>query len=67
LRKPSSADVTALSAAVAFEISRDKLRELMRSYPLLLVELYELATRREDEIRAATSDETMAADDTILV
>jgi hypothetical protein len=48
-------------------ISRDKLRELMRSYPLLLVELYELATRREDEIRAATSDETMSADDTILV
>ena len=52
LRKPSSADVTALSAAVAFEISREKLRELMRAYPLLLVELYELATRREDEINA---------------
>jgi cAMP-dependent protein kinase regulator len=67
LRKPSSADVTAISAAVAFEISRDKLRELMRAYPLLLVELYELATRREDEIRAATSDETLSADDIILV
>jgi hypothetical protein len=39
----------------------------MRQYPGLLVELYELATRREDEIRAASGDEVLSADDTVLV
>lgn len=67
LRRPASADVIAMHPSVAFEITREQLRTLMRRYPPLLVELYELATRREDEIRAAADDVTLEADDTVLV
>jgi cAMP-dependent protein kinase regulator len=68
LRKPASADVIAMHPTVAFELSRDKLRTLMRKYPALLVELYELATCRDEEFRAATSsDETLDATENVIL
>jgi cAMP-dependent protein kinase regulator len=67
LRRPASADVVAMYPTVAYELTRENLRKLMRSYPSLLVELYELATRREDEIRAASAEDSLAADAEILV
>jgi CRP-like cAMP-binding protein len=67
LRRPANADVTALHATVAYEISREALATLMRAHPALLVELYELATRRDDEIRAATDTEVIDAEDLVLV
>jgi cAMP-dependent protein kinase regulator len=67
LRRPASADVTALYPTVAYGISREKLKALMRRYPPLLVELYDLATRRDDEIRATPSEETALTADDILV
>ncbi|HEY6880969.1 MAG TPA: cyclic nucleotide-binding domain-containing protein [Polyangiales bacterium] len=67
LRRPASADVTALYPTVAYGLSRDKLKSLMRSYPALLVELYDLATRRDDEIRATPSEETPLTADDVLV
>ncbi len=67
LRKPASADVIASYPTVAYEITRDALFTLMRKHPPLLVELYQLATRRDDEIRAATESELLTADDLVLV
>ena len=67
LRRPATADVMAMYPTVTYELSRDNLRTLMRSYPALLVELYELATRRDDEIRAVSEEESLAADAEILV
>lgn len=67
LRKPASADVIATHPVVAYEITRDALFTLMRKHPPLLVELYQLATRRDDEIRAATDTELLTADDLVLV
>ncbi len=67
LRRPASADVTALYPTVAYGLSADKLQELVRKYPPLLVELYELATRRDDEIRATLAEETALTADDILV
>jgi CRP-like cAMP-binding protein len=68
LRKPASADVIAVHPTVAFELSRDKLRALMRKYPALLVELYELATFRDDEMRAAIgTDETLDVGDAVIL
>jgi cAMP-dependent protein kinase regulator len=67
LRRPASADVGALYPTVAYEISREALPALVRAHPLLLVELYQLATRRDDEIRAATDTEVLAAEDLVLV
>jgi cAMP-dependent protein kinase regulator len=67
LRRNASADVIAMFPTVAYEISRDALTPLMRAHPMLLVELYLLATRRDDEIRAATETEVLTADDLVLV
>jgi cAMP-dependent protein kinase regulator len=67
LRRPASADVTALHPTVAYEIGREALLTLMRAHPPLLVELYQLATRRDDEIRAATDSEVLAVEDLVLV
>jgi CRP-like cAMP-binding protein len=67
LRRVASADVTALYPTVAYGIDRDKLKALMRTYPALLVELYDLATRRDDEIRATPSEVTTLTADDILV
>ena len=73
LRRPASADVTALYPTVAYELSSDKLRTLMRTYPALLVELYALATRRDEEILAADEEamrlsdvSTLSADDILV-
>jgi cAMP-dependent protein kinase regulator len=66
LRRPSNADVTALYPTVAYELSREQLHALMRAYPALLVELYELATRRDEEVRAEISDEALSADDILV-
>jgi CRP-like cAMP-binding protein len=67
LRKPASADVIASYPTVAYEITREALFTLMRKHPPLLVELYQLATRRDDEIRAASESELLTADDLVLV
>ena len=67
LRRPATADVMAMYPTVAYELTRDSLRTLMRAYPALLVELYELATRRDDEIRAVSAEESLTADADILV
>lgn len=66
LRRPANADVTALYPTVAYGLSREKLKSLMRTYPGLLVELYDLATRRDEEIRANPGDEALAADDILV-
>lgn len=66
LRRPASADVTALYPTVAYEITGDRLAALMRLYPPLLVELYDLATRRDEEIRAYAGDDTLSADDILV-
>jgi cAMP-dependent protein kinase regulator len=66
LRRPASADVIALYQTVAYELARDNLVRLMRKYPALLVELYDLATRRDEEIRAATGDEALSAEDILV-
>ncbi|MDB4990245.1 MAG: cAMP-binding protein [Myxococcaceae bacterium] len=66
LRRPASADVFALYPTVAYELSADKLQQLMRVYPALLVELYDLATRRDEEIRATEGSEALSADDILV-
>lgn len=68
LRREATADVVALHPTVAIEITADKLRQVMHDHPGLLVELYDLATRREEETRSLVDeDEVLDADDVILV
>ena len=42
---------------VALEMTRDRLHEAMRHFPMLLVTLYEMATRRHAETTELTSSE----------
>ncbi len=65
LRRPSAADAIALYPTVAYALSREKLSQLMRVYPALLVELYDLATRRDEEIRATTI-EALSTDEILV-
>jgi len=65
LRRPANADVTALYPTLTYELTRELLTTLMRGYPPLLVELYDLATRRDEEIRAAT-DDALATEDILV-
>ena len=67
LRKHASADVIAMYPTVTYEITREALPQLVRAHPPLLVELYQLATRRDDEIRAVTETEVLTADELVLV
>lgn len=66
LRRPASADVTALYPTVAYGLSQDKLHRLIRKYPQLLVELYELATQRDEEFRAVDEGEALSAEDILV-
>lgn len=67
LRRPATADVMAMYPTIAYELSRERLHALMRTYPALLVELYEFATRRDDETRAVSEEESQAVGAEIIL
>jgi cAMP-dependent protein kinase regulator len=67
LRRPATADVVAEHPTVALELRRDRFQEAIRQHPTLLGELYELATRREEETRTVVAQEALDASDFVLV
>ncbi|MDW8247294.1 MAG: cyclic nucleotide-binding domain-containing protein [Sandaracinaceae bacterium] len=67
LRQPATATVCAIFPTVAFELSRDRFREVIRKYPALLAELYELATSRAEELRSVVAQEAAQVDDIVLL
>lgn len=67
LRRPATATVHALSAAVALELTRDGFAEAIRAYPTLLGELYQLATNREEETRTVIGQEVLDLSDVVLL
>ncbi len=67
LRRPANADVVASHPTVALELRREQFNELIQSHPTLLGELYELATRRDDEMRSVVAQEALDATDVVLL
>ena len=67
LRRPATAKVTAATPTVALHLSRDQFHEAIREHPTLLGELYDLATRREEETRSVVAQEALDVDDIILL
>lgn len=67
LRRPATADVVAAHATVALELTRDKFQEAIKAHPSLLSELYEIATRREQETRSVVAQEALDIEDVVLV
>ena len=67
LRRPATATVTASHPTIALHLARAKFQEAIREHPTLLSELYELATKREEETRSVVAQEALDADDVVLV
>jgi cAMP-dependent protein kinase regulator len=67
LRRPSSADVVAVHPTVTLFLSADKFMPLIREHPAILVELYQLAIRREEETTGLVAQEATTADDYVLI
>jgi cAMP-dependent protein kinase regulator len=67
LRRPATADVIAEYPTVALELRRDRFQETIRAHPTLLGELYDLATRREEETRSVVAQEALDASDFVIV
>ncbi len=67
LRRPATADVVAVHSTVALQLTREKFQEAIKQYPALLTELYELATKREEETRSVVAQEALDVSDVVLL
>ena len=67
LRRPAMADVTAIHPTVALKLSRDRFHEVVRDYPGLIGELYELAIKREAETNSLVAQQALEAEDFVIL
>lgn len=67
LRRPATADVVATHQTVALELTREEFQSAIKEHPELLSELYELATKREEETRTVVAQETLDVEDVVLL
>jgi cAMP-dependent protein kinase regulator len=67
LRRPASADVIAIHPTVTLLLPRERFLEAVRAHPQVFVDLYELATRRDEETSGVAALEAADLDDSILV
>jgi CRP-like cAMP-binding protein len=66
LRRPATADVIATHQTIALELTRDRFHEAIKEHPTLLRELYELATKREEEMRTVVAQEALDVEEVLL-
>jgi cAMP-dependent protein kinase regulator len=67
LRRPANADVIAHHPTVTLLLPRERFLEAMRAHPQMFVDLYELASRRDEETSSVAGLETSDLDDSVLV
>lgn len=67
LRRPAMADVTATHLTVALELQRDQFQAAIKEHPGLLGELYDLATKREEETRTVVAQEALDVEEIVLL
>lgn len=67
LRKPATATVMAEHETVVLALAREKFHDVIREHPALLTELYELATKREEETRSVIGQASVDAADFVIV
>ncbi|HEX6765149.1 MAG TPA: cyclic nucleotide-binding domain-containing protein [Polyangiaceae bacterium] len=67
LRRPAIADVIANHPTVTLFLPRDRFLQAVRAHPMVFVDLYELAARRDDETSAAAELEAANLDESVLV
>lgn len=67
LRRPANADVIAHHPTVTLLLPRERFLDAVRAHPQVFVDLYELASRRDEETSAVSGIETVDLDDSIMV
>ncbi|HEX6272467.1 MAG TPA: cyclic nucleotide-binding domain-containing protein [Polyangiaceae bacterium] len=67
LRRPAIADVVANHPTVTLYLPRDRFLEAVRAHPMVFVDLYEVAVRRDEETSAVAELEAASLDESILV
>ncbi len=67
LRRPATADVVATHRTVALELTREQFQGAIKEHPTLLSELYELATKREEEMRTVVAQEPLDVEEMVLL
>jgi len=67
LRRPANASVIAQHPTVTLLLPRERFLEAVRAHPQVFVDLYELATRRDEETASVAGLETVDLDESILV
>jgi len=67
LRRPATADVVATHPTVAMELKHEQFQEAIREHPSLLGELYDLATKREREMRSVVAQEALDVEEVVLL
>jgi CRP-like cAMP-binding protein len=67
LRRPAIADAVAHHPTITLFLPRERFLETMRAHPKVLVDLYELAVRRDEETASAALSQASELDDSVLV
>jgi len=67
LRRPANASVIAQHPTVTLLLPRERFLEAVRAHPQMFLDLYELATRRDEETASVAGLETVDLDESILV
>jgi cAMP-dependent protein kinase regulator len=67
LRRSANADVIAVHPTVTLLLPRERFLEAVRAHPQVFVDLYELASRRDEETSSVAGLEAADLDDSILV
>ncbi len=66
-RRPAIADAVANHPTITLFLPRDRFLKTVRAHPMVFVDLYEVAARRDEETSAAAELEATDLDDSILV
>jgi len=67
LRRPANADVVANHPTITLLLPRERFLDAVRAHPQVFVDLYELASRRDEETSSVAGLEVSDLDDSILV
>jgi cAMP-dependent protein kinase regulator len=67
LRRPANADVVANHPTVTLLLPRERFLEAVRAHPQVFVDLYELASRRDEETSSLAGLEASDLDESVLI
>jgi cAMP-dependent protein kinase regulator len=67
LRRPANASVIAQHPTITLMLPRERFLEAVRAHPQMFVDLYELASKRDEETASVAGLETVELDDSVLV